>query len=200
MHPTTLVVFGATGDLSCRKLLPALYNLAHEGALPERFELVGMARGERPDEDFREMARVSIERFSRRRPDRDVLDGLLAEMRFVPGAFDDDEVYGELDRVLREFDDRAGYALNRVFYLATAPQFFRLICEKLGAAGLQPLRPSGHEDRDREAVRPRPRLGARAERARALRVRGIAGVPDRSLPGQGDRSEPDGAAVRQRAV
>jgi glucose-6-phosphate 1-dehydrogenase len=136
VHPTTLVVFGATGDLSRRKLLPALYNLAHEGALPERFEVVGVARGDQPREDFREMARVAIERFSRRRPDRDVLDGLLAEMRYVPGVFDDDDVYGELDRVLREFDDRAGYALNRVFYLATAPQFFPLICEKLGAAGL----------------------------------------------------------------
>ena len=136
VHPTTLVVFGATGDLSRRKLLPALYNLAHEGALPERFEVVGVARGDHPHEDFRELARGSIERFSRRRPDRDVLDGLLAEMRYVSGVFDDDDVYGELDRVLREFDDRAGYALNRVFYLATAPQFFPLICEKLGAAGL----------------------------------------------------------------
>ena len=66
VHPTTLVVFGATGDLARRKLLPALYNLAHEGALPERFELVGVAHSERPHEDFREMARESIERFSRR--------------------------------------------------------------------------------------------------------------------------------------
>ena len=86
VHPTTLVVFGATGDLSRRKLLPALYNLAHDGALPERFELVGVARGEHPREDFRELARMSIERFSRRRPDRDVLDGLLAEMRYLPGC------------------------------------------------------------------------------------------------------------------
>ena len=103
---------------------------------PERFELVGVAHGERPHEDFREMARESIERFSRRSPDRYVLDGLLAVMRYVPGEFDDDDVYSELDRVLREFDDRAGYPLNRVYYLATAPQFFSLICEKLGAAGL----------------------------------------------------------------
>ena len=136
VHPTTLVVFGATGDLARRKLLPALYNLAHEGALPERFEFVGVARGERPDEDFRAMARESIERFSRRWPDRYVLDGLLAEMRYVAGVFDRDTVYSELDQVLREFDERAGYPLNRVHYLATAPQFFPVICEKLGAAGL----------------------------------------------------------------
>src|SRR6202140_4903937 len=93
--PTTLVIFGATGDLARRKLLPALYNLAHEGALPERFELIGVARSEQPHEDFQEMARESIERFSRRRPDPYVLDGLLAEMRYVPGVFDDDHVYTE---------------------------------------------------------------------------------------------------------
>ena len=64
VRPTALVIFGATGDLAHRKLLPALYNLAHEGALPERFELVGVARREQEHDDFREMARESIERFS----------------------------------------------------------------------------------------------------------------------------------------
>ena len=136
VHPTALVIFGATGDLAHRKLLPALYNLAHEGALPERFELVGVARRDQPNEDFRAVARESIGRFSRRSPDPDVLDGLLANVRYVPGAFDDDHVYEELCRVLAEFDEHAGEQLNRVFYLSTAPQFFPLICEKLGAAGL----------------------------------------------------------------
>ena len=69
VRSTALVIFGATGDLAHRKLLPALYNLAHEGALPERFELVGVARRDQEHDDFREMARESIERFSRRRPD-----------------------------------------------------------------------------------------------------------------------------------
>jgi glucose-6-phosphate 1-dehydrogenase len=136
VHPTALVIFGATGDLAHRKLLPALYNLAHEGALPERFELIGVARSDQPHEDFRAMARESIERFSRRKPDADVLDGLISDSRYVPGSFDDDNVYSELDRTLREFDDRAGDQLDRVFYLSTAPQFFPVIAEKLGAAGL----------------------------------------------------------------
>jgi glucose-6-phosphate 1-dehydrogenase len=136
VHPTTLVIFGATGDLAHRKLLPALYNLAHEGALPERFELVGVARRDQPDEDFQAIARESIERFSRRSADRDVLDGLLSSVRYVPGAFDDDSVYTELSRVLGEADERAGTPMNRIFYLSTAPQFFPLIAQKLGAAGL----------------------------------------------------------------
>jgi glucose-6-phosphate 1-dehydrogenase len=136
VHPTVLVIFGATGDLAHRKLLPALYNLAHEGALPERFELIGVARRDQPHEDFRAMARESIDRFSRRKPDPDVLAGLISDMRYVPGAFDDDAVYSGLDRTLREFDEQAGQELSRVFYLSTAPQFFPVICEKLGAAGL----------------------------------------------------------------
>ncbi|MBV9334451.1 MAG: glucose-6-phosphate dehydrogenase [Solirubrobacterales bacterium] len=136
VRPTALVIFGATGDLAHRKLLPALYNLAHEGSLPERFEMIGVARRGQEDEDFQDMARESIERFSRRRPDQKVLDGLLGEMRYVPGVFDDDEVYGELGRALREFDKRAGQPLNRVFYLSTAPQFFPVIAGKLGSAGL----------------------------------------------------------------
>ncbi|MBV9002656.1 MAG: glucose-6-phosphate dehydrogenase [Solirubrobacterales bacterium] len=136
VRPTALVIFGATGDLAHRKLLPALYNLAHEGALPERFELVGVSRSEYEDEAFQAEAKESIERFSRRRPDARVLDGLLAEMRYVSGSFDDDNVYSSLDQTLRKFDERAGQSLNRVFYLSTAPQFFPLIAGKLGAAGL----------------------------------------------------------------
>ena len=134
--PTALVIFGGTGDLAHRKLLPALYNLAHEGALPERFELIGVARRDQPDEDFREGVRESIERFSRRKPDPDVLNALISDVRYLPGAFDDEAVYRELGRVLKEFDEQAGRPLDRVFYLSTAPQFFPVIAKRLGAAEL----------------------------------------------------------------
>src|SRR4029077_1246832 len=87
--PTTLVIFGATGDLARRKLLPALYNLAHDGALPERFHLVGVARKERSHEDYRAECEEAIRTFSRRRPDPDVLKGLLENVRYVAGTFDD---------------------------------------------------------------------------------------------------------------
>src|ERR1700750_1381734 len=136
VRPTSMVIFGATGDLAHRKLLPALYNLAHEGALPERFELVGVSRRDRPDADFRADARASIEKFSRRKPDPNVLDVLLANARYVPGSFDADAVYSELEQALSEFDQQAGKPLDRVFYLSTAPEFFPVIAGKLGAAGL----------------------------------------------------------------
>jgi glucose-6-phosphate 1-dehydrogenase len=136
VHPTSLVIFGATGDLAHRKLLPALYNLAHEGQLPERFEVIGVGRRTKEHEEFRDTLTDSVRRYSRRRPDEQVLGGLIADSRYVQGSFDDDAVYEELHRTLKEFDEQAGITLNRVFYLSTAPEFFPLISQKLGAAGL----------------------------------------------------------------
>src|ERR1700733_1860745 len=100
VRPTALVIFGATGDLAHRKLLPALYNLAHEGGLPERFELIGVARREKTNDEFREMAKTSIRPFPPRSPDPRVLEGLLGEMIYVSGAFGGLEVYGKLDQGL----------------------------------------------------------------------------------------------------
>jgi glucose-6-phosphate 1-dehydrogenase len=136
IRPTTLTIFGATGDLSRRKLLPALYNLAHEGALPERFNLIGSSRSDMPHGDFREMARDAIRQFSRRAPDEKVLSALIDHARFVPGSFDDPKVYDEIAKVEQEFDAGAGIVFNRVFYLSTAPAFFPVIIAKLGEHGL----------------------------------------------------------------
>jgi glucose-6-phosphate 1-dehydrogenase len=136
VHPTSLVIFGATGDLAHRKLLPAVYNLAHEGQLPERFEVIGVGRRDQEHEDFRDTLIDSVGRYSRRRPDAAVLEELVKDSRYIQGSFDDDSVYEDLGRAMREFDEQAGYALDRVFYLSTAPEFFPLIAGKLGAAGL----------------------------------------------------------------
>ncbi len=200
VHPTALVIFGATGDLAHRKLLPALYNLAHEGALPERFELIGVSRRDAPDEDFRAIARESIERFSRRKPDPDVLDGLLANVRYVPGRSTTPRSTRSSGARWTSSTSRPAAGSNRVFYLSTAPEFFPVIAGQLGEAGPARMREGRRPDRDREAVRVRPGLGAQAQRPGAGRVRRDAGLPDRPLPRQGDGPEPDGAAVRQRAV
>jgi glucose-6-phosphate 1-dehydrogenase len=136
VHPTTLVIFGATGDLSRRKLLPGIYNLAHEGALPERFNLIGVSRGDETDDAFRELARDSITQFSRRDADPKVLDSLVSRMRYVAGSFDEDDMYERLSGVAKEFDEEAGQEFNRLYYLSVAPTFFPLIAEKLGQHGL----------------------------------------------------------------
>ena len=134
--PTALVIFGATGDLAHRKLLPALYNLAHEGALPERFKLVGVARREKGHDDFAAECRESIIQYSRRTPDDAVLDGLLEHVTYVASNFDDPEGYKALRAALDQLDGDSGHPLNRTYYLSTAPEFFPVIVEQLKGAGL----------------------------------------------------------------
>jgi glucose-6-phosphate 1-dehydrogenase len=160
--PTTLVIFGATGDLARRKLLPAIYNLAHEGALPERFHLVGVARREKAHADYRADCERAIREYSRRQPDEDVLGGLLEHVRYVPGMFDEQALYGSLGALLGEFDEEAGAPLNRAFYLATAPDFFATIIDRLGASGMSQL-----EGAEVRVIIEKP-FGTTLEQARAL--------------------------------
>jgi len=162
VHPTTLTIFGATGDLAKRKLLPALYNLAHEGALPERFNLIGVSRSEMPHDDYRQSARESILEHSRRQPDEKVLDRLLDQVRYVAGTFDEDSMYETLAQTATEFDDEAGLAFNRAFYLSTAPEYFAVIVGKLGDHHLEKL-----EDAEVRVVIEKP-IGTNLAEAREL--------------------------------
>ena len=163
--PTTLVIFGATGDLARRKLLPALYNLAHDGALPEHFNLVGVARKEKEHEDYRQECEQAIRQFSRRTPDPDVLKRLLEDVKYVRGTFDDEKVYSKLEKRLERFEERAGEPLSRAFYLSTAPSFFPVIVEALGAQGLD-----RHEGADVRVIIEKP-FGTSLEEARELNRR-----------------------------
>ncbi len=134
--PSALVIFGATGDLARRKLLPAIYNLAHDGALPGRFHLVGVARRDKTDAEYGAECEQAIRSFSRRSPDEDVLKTLLENVSYVPGGFDDPAVYHRLGSMLDDFDEQSGERLNRAFYLSTAPEFFGVIIGQLGGSGL----------------------------------------------------------------
>ncbi|WP_026911412.1 glucose-6-phosphate dehydrogenase [Patulibacter minatonensis] len=133
---SVLVIFGGTGNLSKLKLLPALYNLAHDGALPERFGLVAVAMDDLTDEQYRELVREAVTRNSRRPCDELVLETFLSTISFVSGGFEEDAAYAELAPRLKALDDRAGQRLNRIFYLSTAPRFFGTIIEQLGVHGL----------------------------------------------------------------
>jgi glucose-6-phosphate 1-dehydrogenase len=167
--PTTLVIFGATGDLARRKLLPALYNLAHDGALPERFHLIGVARREKEHEDYRSDCEQAIRQFSRRKPDDEVLRRLLEHVKYVPGTFDDARVYARLEKVLDHFQEQAGEPLGRAFYLSTAPAFFPVIVEALGKQGLE-----SHEGADVRVIIEKP-FGTSLQEARDLNKR-VLGV------------------------
>jgi glucose-6-phosphate 1-dehydrogenase len=130
--PTTLAIFGATGDLSSRKLLPALYDLAHDGLLPERFGLVGISRSVMSDEEFRAFAIDAVRTYSRHTPDDAGLRRLFENARYVPGTFDQSELYAGLQQTMDAFDEERHQRLNRCFYLSTAPAFFPVIVGKLG--------------------------------------------------------------------
>ena len=194
--PTTLVIFGAGGDLAARKLLPAVYNLSLAGLLPDRFGMLGVSR--RHDvHSFRKTAREAIQAHSRTGFDEDAWQALEPQLEVVQGDFGNPELFEALAERLERDDARLG-ATQRVFYLAVAPRFFAQIAKGLAAVGLgagadPPTRlmiekPFGH---DLDSA-----LGA--ERRGGLGVRRVAGVPPRPLSRQGDGAEPPGAAVRQR--
>jgi len=135
-QPCTLVIFGGAGDLSARKLLPALYNLSLDGVLPANFAVVGFARNELDDSSFAAFARDGIQRFSR----RPVADAHWAEyarsLFYAPGSFADPQAYAELKRRLEKIETEFGIPGNRVFYLSIPPSLIATCVDQLQAAGL----------------------------------------------------------------
>jgi glucose-6-phosphate 1-dehydrogenase len=130
-EPCALVIFGATGDLTHRKLVPALYNLAHEGQLPQSFAIVGFARRPKTHDQFRAELRDAVAQFSRFQPTNPAVWDALAQAEFADALG-----YQKLKTFLQELDVKRGTAGNRLFYLATAPTEFIGIIEHLGANGL----------------------------------------------------------------
>jgi glucose-6-phosphate 1-dehydrogenase len=132
-EPSAMVIFGATGDLTHRKLVPAIYNLAHEGRLPPAFAVVGFARRDKTDDAFRAELRSAVEQHSRFSPiNPAVWDSFAASIFYHRAEFDDDAGYESLAKVLTQLDQERGTAGNRLFYLATPPTDFETIIEKIG--------------------------------------------------------------------
>lgn len=130
--PCIMVIFGATGDLTGRKLVPALYNLARDGQLPGHFGCVGFARRDKSNEEFREEVHQDVNEFSRVKPVDESLWSTFREQLFYhKSEFHEDEGYERLGALLNDLDHRLGTRGNRVFYLSTQPSFFPLIIEKL---------------------------------------------------------------------
>ncbi|MBS4168299.1 glucose-6-phosphate dehydrogenase [Parachlamydia sp. AcF125] len=130
--PCILVIFGATGDLTARKLFPALYNLARDGQLPPHFACVGFARREKTDAQFREEMLEAVNKYSRVNPvDKSLWDNFSKQIFYHQAEFDDDQGYDRLREFLQALDTQLGTKGNRVFYLSTQPSFFPVIVEKL---------------------------------------------------------------------
>ncbi len=137
VNPCILVIFGATGDLTARKLLPAIYNLAREGQLPPQFACVGFARREKTHEQFRQEMKDAVSKHSRVKPlDEALWKNFQEHLFYHQSEFHDPAGYQKLNAFLQDLDTRLGTKGNRVYYLSTQPSFFPLICENLNKAGL----------------------------------------------------------------
>ncbi|ABD11023.1 glucose-6-phosphate 1-dehydrogenase [Frankia casuarinae] len=140
---SALVVFGATGDLARKKLIPAVYDLAHRGLLPPGFVLLGFARRDWPDEDFAEFARQAAEKGARTPFRAEVWDRLAGSVRFLPGSFDDDAAFDRLARTLESLEHSHGIRGNAAFYLSIPPSAFPVVLKQMQRTGLSSAAGSG---------------------------------------------------------
>jgi glucose-6-phosphate 1-dehydrogenase len=139
--PCSVVIFGATGDLTCRKLLPALYHLSQQRLIPAEFAVLGTARPEMNDEAFRQMMRDAFVEFSEEEIDEAVWNDFAAGLFYVAGEFDDRKTYERIKTKLSEVDAARNTQANHLFYLATAPDFFAVIAKQLGEVALAQAQP-----------------------------------------------------------
>jgi glucose-6-phosphate 1-dehydrogenase len=150
--PCVLVLFGVTGDLARKKLLPAIYDLANRGLLPPGFAVVGFARRDWEHQDFRQVAHDAVKEHARTPFREDVWNQLSEGIHFVPGTFDDDEAFERLATTVRELDEKRGTGGNYAFYLSIPPKFFQDVVKQLQRSGLS--KPS--EDSWRRVVIEKP--------------------------------------------
>jgi glucose-6-phosphate 1-dehydrogenase len=134
--PSGLIIFGVTGDLSRKKLMPAVYDLANRGLLPPGFALVGFARREWEDQDFAQVVHDAVKQYARTPFDEDVWSQLAAGIRFVQGEFDDAASFGRLKATIEELDAHRGTMGNHAFYLSIPPKSFPQVTEQLRNSGL----------------------------------------------------------------
>ncbi len=134
-NPQAIVLFGASGDLAKKKVIPALYNLAVAGLLPERHCVIGFAMDTWDDEAFRQHARESVETYSRTPLDEDVWTRFAGSLSFISGTFDDEAAIGSLKQALEHADRDLGAQDGRLFYLAVPPSTFPTIVKSLASIG-----------------------------------------------------------------
>jgi glucose-6-phosphate 1-dehydrogenase len=134
--PSSLVIFGVTGDLAFKKLIPAIYDLAAGGLLHPGFSVVGYGRRDWDDEQFRALIKESISAHAREDFSEQVFNTLAGGLRFVEGTFDDDSGFTRLAEVLAELDAERGTAGNHAYYFSIPPSQFPVVTEGLARAGL----------------------------------------------------------------
>src|SRR5688572_10773763 len=135
--PCAVVIFGATGDLTRRKLLPALFRLSQQRLIPNEFAVLGTARQPMSDDEFRELMKQALtEVGSEDTLDESAWDRFAKRIFYVAGEFAEAETYQNINTRLEDIDNEFQTQGNRIFYLATLPDFFGLIAKQLGEAKL----------------------------------------------------------------
>jgi len=134
--PTVVVIFGASGDLTARKLIPAIYNLSYDNLLPADFHLVGYGRKPIPDEEFRSDAAKAIKEFSRRELNNDVWSRISERTTYVSGGYDEKAAFDRLAEHIAAIEKNLGREVQTLFYISTPPSVFAPILLNLGASGL----------------------------------------------------------------
>jgi glucose-6-phosphate 1-dehydrogenase len=134
--PCILVIFGAAGDLTKRKLIPALYNLRKNELLPDQFAVVGVARAEMDDDEFRKRLSDDLHEFATEKLDPAVVEWLTQRLFYRSGDFADDSTFADLKSTLTQLDKEHNTGGNYCFYLATAPQYFASVVHQLGTVEL----------------------------------------------------------------
>jgi glucose-6-phosphate 1-dehydrogenase len=134
--PTVVVIFGASGDLTARKLLPAIYNLSHDNLLPPDFYLIGFGRKPVPDDAFRLHTEAAVKEFSRREPNPDAWSRVGRNTFYLTGGYDERAAYDRLHAQIQKLEAQTGRELQSLFYISTPPTVFKPILENLGASGL----------------------------------------------------------------
>jgi glucose-6-phosphate 1-dehydrogenase len=130
--PCAIVIFGASGDLTRRKLFPALYSLALRGLLPKQFGVVGVARSEESDDEFRERMKHAVQEFGRDKFHAETWNWLAGGMRYISADFADDAGQDRVVEALNELDEQRGTAGNRVYYLAVPPAAIATLVHAIG--------------------------------------------------------------------
>src|SRR5215218_1051712 len=135
-EPAVMVIFGASGDLTRRKLIPALYDLAAQRRLPMEFAVVGVSRTEMSHEEFREQLHGALKEQRPGRVSEDVWESFSRGIFYLPGDSKKPETYEELKSFLKQLDEERGTEGNRIYYLSSSPSLFPTIVERLGEAGM----------------------------------------------------------------
>jgi glucose-6-phosphate 1-dehydrogenase len=161
--PSGLIIFGVTGDLSRKKLMPAVYDLANRGLLPPGFALIGFARRDWVDQDFAKVVHDSVREHARTPFSEEVWQQLSEGIRFVQGEFDDDDAFDRLKETIELLDAKRGTNGNHAFYLSIPPKAFPLVCKQLSRSGLADPKP----DQFRRVVIEKP-FGSDLKTAREL--------------------------------